>query len=146
MTNIVRQISTEDTIAVRHPVLRKGRPRQDCYFSGDDDAGTFHLGVFDENKLVGVATFLENNYSGLTEKQMQLRGMAVLENYQGKGLGAQLLNKAEEIILKKNIHIIWCNARIIAVPFYEKLGFQKISKPFEIAPIGIHFVMKKELR
>lgn len=146
MASMVQQISTEDTIAVRHPVLRKGRPRQDCYFSGDDDAGTFHLGVFDENKLVGVATFLENNYSGLTGKQIQLRGMAILENYQGKGLGAQLLIKAEELILEKNIHIIWCNARIVAVPFYEKLGFHKISEPFDIAPIGIHFVMKKELR
>ena len=145
MAITVQQITTEDTIAVRHPVLRKGRPREDCYFSGDENAGTFHLGVFDENKLVGVATFIENKYSGLTGKQIQLRGMAVLENYQGKGMGAQLLKKAEELILGKNIHIIWCNARIIAVPFYEKLGFQKISEPFEIAPIGIHFVMYKKL-
>jgi GNAT superfamily N-acetyltransferase len=141
----VKQISTEETIVVRHPVLRKGRPREDCYFAGDDNESTFHLGVFDNNQLMGVATFLENNFSGLTGKQMQLRGMAVLENYQGKGLGAQLLKTAEEMILKKNIYTIWCNARIVAVPFYEKLGYRVIGDSFIIPEIGIHFVMFKLL-
>jgi len=145
MTFIVKQISTEDTIAVRHPVLRKGRPRKDCYFTGDNDPGTFHLGIFDKNQLLGVATFLQNNYTGLPGKHLQLRGMAVLENYQGKGLGTLILKNAEVMAQNKNIHTIWCNARIIAVPFYQKLGFQKIGKPFEITPIGIHYVMYKSL-
>jgi predicted GNAT family N-acyltransferase len=146
MAHIIKQISTEETIEVRHPVLRAGRPRVDCYFDGDDDATTFHMGIFNETQLVGVATFIERNYPGLSGKQIQLRGMAVLESQQGKGLGEQLLKKAEKMVLVKNFQTIWCNARVIAVPFYEKLGYKKNSEPFEIPPIGIHFVMKKELK
>ena len=33
----IRQISGKETWSVRHPVLRKGRPLEDCHFEGDSD-------------------------------------------------------------------------------------------------------------
>ncbi|MCB0428194.1 MAG: GNAT family N-acetyltransferase, partial [Mangrovimonas sp.] len=121
----IKKISTIETYPVRHPVLRAGRPLEDCKFDHDDLETTFHLGLFEKNHLIGVATFLKNNSSSFPESnQYQLRGMAVLDHFQGKGLGAQLLNYAETELKLSQAELLWFNARERAVPFYSKLGYK----------------------
>ncbi|MGJ8683405.1 MAG: GNAT family N-acetyltransferase [Nonlabens sp.] len=148
----IHRISGIETYPVRHPVLRAGRPLADCYFNGDDLETTFHFGLFLNNEVVAVATFLRNQDSGITfiesEKKdsiYQLRGMAVLKELQGKQLGKKLLNHAEHFLQEKEVTTLWFNARILAVPFYEKLGYKKVGTPFEIEPIGTHYKMFKSL-
>ena len=41
---------------------------------------------------------------------------------------------------------LWCNARIKAVPFYERNGFAIHGGPFEIAGIGTHYLMHRALQ
>lgn len=143
---VIKEITTEQTIAVRHPVLRVGRPREDCYFPEDDLNTTTHYGLFIENKLVGIATFLEQNNPKFVGNHLQLRGMAVLDKFKGNGVGKLLLETGEQLALKKKKTIIWCNARIVAVPFYEKMGYKIVGPTFEIPLVGLHYVMKKEIR
>ena len=57
----IKLITAKDTYSVRHPVLRKGRPIEDCAFENDDLESTFHFGLFYNDTLVGVATFLKSN-------------------------------------------------------------------------------------
>ncbi len=142
----LKKISAKETILVRQPVLRKGRPVEDCVFDGDDLPTTFHLGIFLDNTLVGVATFLENNNPLFAGNHFQLRGMAILEEYQGRKLGEILLKKAETEAVSKNKNIIWCNARLVAVNFYKRSGYQICGDSFEIKDIGTHFVMFKEIK
>jgi ribosomal protein S18 acetylase RimI-like enzyme len=71
--------------------------------------------------------------------------MAATEEDQGKGFGKLLLQKAERILSDKGIQIIWCNARINAMEFYKKLGYQVMGKEFEVAEVGPHFKMYKAL-
>jgi GNAT superfamily N-acetyltransferase len=144
-TLTIKQISTEETIDVRQPVLRAGRPRKDCYFQGDDLSTTVHFGVYDKNKLAGVATFLEQNHHDMEGTHLQLRGMAVLDEFKGKGYGKLLLDEGEKLAIQKQKQIVWCNARLIAKPFYEKFGYKIFGKSFEIPIIGTHFVMYKEI-
>ncbi len=40
---IIREISSQETFKVRHPVLRQGRPLEDCAFTDDDLETTIHL-------------------------------------------------------------------------------------------------------
>lgn len=42
--------------------------------------------------------------------------------------------------------VLWCNARVGALGFYLRLGFATIGEEFEIAGIGPHFVMWRDLR
>lgn len=143
--NIAR-ITSKETHLVRHPVLRKDKPITTCIFEGDDDETTIHLGLFIKKELVSVCSFFKNNHASiLEENQYQLRGMAVLDKYQGKGVGKVILSYGENIIKNKNTKIIWCNAREIAVPFYDKSGYKIIGNPFDIKGIGKHFVMYKTL-
>jgi GNAT superfamily N-acetyltransferase len=148
----VKTITARETFPVRHQVLRKGRPMEDCHFSGDDLGTTFHLGAFEKEKLLGVATFLMNKDVQLEEIEpfkihhcYQLRGMAVLEHLQGKGVGKLLIKTAESILKEKNIKVLWCNARTNAVSFYEKNGYVIVSDPFTIKNVGEHFKMMKLL-
>ncbi len=141
----IGKIKSQETYSVRHPVLREGRPIEDCKFDNDDAPNTFHLGLYIQDELLGVVTYLKNDFKELKGKQYQFRGMAVLKNCQKRGFGNLLLNKGEEIIKHENGTIIWCNAREIAVNFYKKNGFKIIGKPFVIPKIGLHYVMYKNL-
>lgn len=142
----IRKISAQQTFIVRHPVLRKGKPVESCYFGGDDFTSTQHFGLYQDNKIQGVISVFENNNLLFEDKnQMQIRGMAVLENNQGKGFGKLLVKHVEETLKLQNTGLIWFNARENAVGFYEKMGYKKIGDSFEIPDVGIHYIMWKKL-
>lgn len=139
----VKKISALETYPVRHPILREGRPLADCAFDLDNETSTCHLGLYFNDDLIGVASFMENKNDFFEEaKQFQLRGMAILKPYQKKGLGKLLLEAGEKEVSKKASRL-WFNAREVALKFYKSNGYQIIGEPFEIAGIGTHFVMTK---
>jgi len=142
---VVKEISAEETIAVRHPVLRQGRPIEDCYFIGDALSTTVHYGVFEELKLAGIATFLEQNNPQFQGEHLQLRGMAVLDEFKGRGFGKLLLKTGEQLAKTKKKDVLWFNARESALPFYQKQGYKKVGNSFIIPDVGIHFVMFKNI-
>jgi len=142
----IRGILASETFPVRHPVLRAGKPIDSCRFEGDELATTKHFGLFVKEQLAGVVSVFKNrsNFSD-AEAQYQLRGMAVLSSYQKKGYGEALLKYAEDYLNSENAQIIWFNARLVAIGFYEKLGYSTVGEPFEIGDIGIHYVMFRKL-
>jgi len=96
--------------------------------------------------LIGICSFFKNTNLDFPETaQYQLRGMAILKAFQGKGLGKIILKHGEELLQEKKAKIIWCNARELAVNFYKKNGYQIIGEPFNIKDIGLHYVMYKGL-
>jgi len=142
--NQIKQITAIETFIVRHPVLRKGRSIDTCSFVGDELNSTIHFGYFENNLLIGVVSvFKQKNGTFIDNNQCQIRGMAVLENHQKKGIGQALINHCEIYISETSTSLIWFNARENAVPFYEKMGYFIVGNPFEIEPIGTHFLMTK---
>ncbi|MCF7560551.1 GNAT family N-acetyltransferase [Sabulilitoribacter multivorans] len=96
--------------------------------------------------MVGICSFFKNNSAQIPyENQYQLRGMAVLQKFQGKGIGNIILNYGEKLLKNMSIDIVWCNAREAAVNFYKKNGYQIIGDAFNIKDIGIHHAMFKKL-
>lgn len=139
-TNIqLKPICAKETYAVRHPVLRSGLPIESCAFDRDDDENTVHIGSFLNEKLVGVLTLLPK------ETDVQLRGMAVLPELQGKGIGRLLVAEAEKCVRDMDMSTLWMNARLVAVPFYEACGYQKQGETFELPFGGTHYKMTKYL-
>ncbi|MDP5158362.1 MAG: GNAT family N-acetyltransferase [Flaviramulus sp.] len=131
---------------MRHPVLRAGKHIDTCHFAGDDLETTFHLGIFLNEELLGICSFFKSNHNCITSKnQYQLRGMAILKEFQGKGLGNIILNFGENLLREQNTQVIWCNAREVAVNFYLKTGYKTIGNTFNIKDIGIHYMMYKNL-
>lgn len=142
----IKEISAFETIIVRHPVLRFGKPVESCRFEGDDLLTTIHFGLFYEDQLSAVISVFEaKSFLFREQNQFQIRGMAVLEQHQKKGFGEALLKYCENQIRNKMGSIIWFNARETAIGFYEKSEYQKIGDGFEIADIGIHYVLFKKI-
>lgn len=143
----IREIPAAATYSVRQPVLRPGRPLSECIFEGDTSENTFHLGLFLEEKLIGVASFMQNSNPLFKEaNQFQLRGMAVLPNFEGQGFGASLVLEGEKKI-KKLIDkpFLWFNARDYAIGFYEKFGYKTKGEKFDIPGVCPHIIMFKHL-
>ncbi len=139
-------ISAKETYLVRQEILRPGLSIDSCIFTNDNAKTTFHLGYFIDNNLTGVVSvFLNSNDNFITEKQYQIRGMAILKNYQKNGIGKQLVLEAEKIIIQKQVNFIWFNARESAVDFYKKLGYHTFGTRFDINGVGPHFLMYKHL-
>lgn len=138
----VKEITASATYPVRHKVLRQGKPIESCAFNNDELASTFHFGLYYYNELIGVASFLKNAHAQFSNKnQYQLRGMAILQQFQGKKFGELLLNESLKTLKTKGITFTWCNAREQAVGFYINYGFQVAGNAFQIPEIGTHFVM-----
>ena len=140
----IKEIQAVDTHAIRLKILRNGISLP-VEFNGDNNNDTVHLGAFKNKNLIAVSSFMKLSNKNILGNQYQLRGMAVLDNFQGYGIGKLLLNEAINIFKKKNIDYIWCNARKAALNFYKKQGFQILGDEFQIQFIGEHFFMFKKL-
>lgn len=141
---IVKRISAEQTHLIRKIVLRENIPLP-YEFQGDYDSTTLHLGAFLKEELVAVASFMKVQLEGFEGVHFQLRGMATLKAHQGGGFGRALLKKAEEALKKLDCDLIWCNARIAALSFYQKNGYEIIGEVFDIDLIGPHYKMLKKI-
>ena len=142
----IKEILASETFLVRLPILREGLPIESCAFEGDNLPTTKHFGLFIDENLTAIASVFKNNTSIFNdENQYQIRGMAVLNDFQKKGLGNELLRHCELYVKTQNGALIWFNARESAVPFYEKMNYLKIGNKFNIEGVGMHFIMKKEV-
>lgn len=144
--NTIKEITAQETFLVRNLVLRLGKPIETCFFDGDNSEQTKHFGYFDNTKIVGVVSVYKNkNAIFKFPNQYQIRGMAILEEFQGNGCGKLLVKHCEDYLISSEANLIWFNARETAIIFYEKLGYTKNGFPFVITDVGIHFLMFKNL-
>jgi GNAT superfamily N-acetyltransferase len=142
----IKKITAFDTIIVRHPILRPGKPTETCHFEGDDLPTTSHFGLFLEAQLAAVISVFEVKNKLFSEiNQYQIRGMAVLDDFQKKGFGEALLNYCENEIKLNKSSLIWFNARETAVGFYKKSGYKVLGNQFEIPDVGPHYIMFKSI-
>jgi ribosomal protein S18 acetylase RimI-like enzyme len=76
---------------------------------------------------------------------VRLRQMAVSGNLQGKGIGRQMIQFAENVARDYGYKRITMHARNTAIGFYEKFGYQVLGSEFVEVSIP-HHVMEKRLR
>ena len=141
----LRRARVEELVDLRREVLRHGLPREATMFDGDDAPTTRHYGAFDGGTAVGCATLMLTRWEG--EPAWQVRGMATDDRFRSRGLGAALLGMAEAELIEEcsAVRLLWCNARVPAVRFYEKLGWAVRCEPFDIPTAGPHVKMTKRL-
>jgi len=139
---MINFIEPEELLTVRSIVLREGKLElNECRFPTDTVPGAFHLGYYAAGQLASVVSLHPQSYKEFAGTGYQLRGMATLEQYRGKGLGTMLLNFAIVYLRGQKANYIWCNARKKALKFYRDGGFEIVSPEFEIKGIGPHHVM-----
>lgn len=142
----IKECHISKVLPLRMSVLRPGRPIEEGMFPGDEDENTFHLGLYEGDRLVTVASFYRENNSDLEGTGYRLRSMATEPDARGNGYGKRILEYGLDKLKADDIDYLWCNARTTASGFYEKMGFDIISDEFDIPTIGPHYVMKIYLK
>ena len=119
------KVSPDVVLPLRHKVLRPHLPFETSILPSDNDPDAIHL-------------TLKNAY--------RLRGMATELSKQRKGFGAIILHGAMDHLKQKtDVEILWCNARVTAFGFYEKMGFTALGETFDTPNLGPHKIGYIEL-
>jgi N-acetylglutamate synthase-like GNAT family acetyltransferase len=127
-------------IHLRNEVLRKPLHLKFDQADLDREKSDVLIGAFDEDKMLGCCLLTR-----VDKDCVRLRQMAVHNNLQGKGIGASMMNYAENIARDMGYKRLIMHARKTAIGFYEKLGYKIDGKEFEEISIP-HIVMEKKLR
>ena len=69
--------------------------------------------------------------------------MATHPKYRRRGSAKKVMNYSFLLLKKKKCDFLWCKARLVAVEFYESIGFKKEGEIFNIEGIGPHYYMYK---
>lgn len=98
------------------------------------------IAAYDEDEIVGCCMLVKHD-----NKTLRLRQMAVDESVQRKGIGASILQFAENLAQDKGFNCIRMHARDSALDFYRKLGYQVKGDVFLEVNLP-HHIIEKELR
>ncbi|MDE2038269.1 MAG: GNAT family N-acetyltransferase [Patescibacteria group bacterium] len=145
---VIYHVSAEIILSLRHRVLRPGLPPETARFPGDERDATWHVAAFppgphgDEGPVISCASFFDCPYR--ESNGWQLRGMCTDPSYRGFGISRILLEvAAQTIVADSGVRLFWCNARMLAIGFYQKQGWKVDSEEFDIPTAGLHKKMYK---
>jgi predicted GNAT family N-acyltransferase len=130
----------EQMIKLRFEILRKPLHLDFSDEELEREKNDILIGAFEDDKMLGCCLLTK-----VDKHCVRLRQMAVQNNLQGKGIGASLMNFAENVARDRGYKKIIMHARKTAIGFYEKLGYTVTGKEFTEISIP-HMVMEKKLR
>jgi predicted GNAT family N-acyltransferase len=139
---VVGTATAAETLPLRAAILRpNGHP---AAMAGDDDARTVHLAARTiDGRIVGVVRFSPAPcpWCPGARAPWQLRGMATDPEVRGTGAGRALVDEGLHRVAELGGDLVWCDARVTAAGFYERMGFTVVTEPYEKPPIGPHVGM-----
>jgi GNAT superfamily N-acetyltransferase len=144
----VRPISAAATRPLRQRILRPGQAEHELVYPGDDEPASLHVGWFDGDILLGVASVYRQSPEGTPDDpgDWRLRGMAVVPEARRRGVGAALVAACEAHALARGGTRLWFNARVDALPFYLALGYEPVGEIYELPGAGRHRFAARALR
>ncbi|REG86956.1 GNAT family N-acetyltransferase [Marinomonas pollencensis] len=124
----IQQVTTEEVLPIRHQVLWPDKLPSFCEVEGDDSAT--HYGAFIGDTLVCVASVYRNGH------EARLRKFATLPEYQGRGIGSQVIEYLVDDLKFAKVNYFWCDARATARSFYQKYGLCVEGEEFQKSGIS----------
>ena len=119
---VIRRITAEETLPIRHQVLWPNKTIDECRVEGDETG--YHFGVFIGQDLVCVASIF------IDGERARLRKFATIEEYQGKGIGSFVLKHIIDVLQQQSVCMFWCDARENAMSLYERFGMSREGERF----------------
>jgi GNAT superfamily N-acetyltransferase len=142
----VRAISAVSARPLRQAVLRPTQSIAEQVYSFDELPLTFHAGAFAGERLIGIATVTPEEQPDLGPGPgWRLRGMAVVPELQGNGIGRMLLERCHAVIVERGGRLVWCHGRTSAAAFYRALGYEPFGAEFLSPVTGPHYIFQRQL-
>lgn len=111
-------VSAKDLSDLRESV---GWNRMESEYSNPLMTSYYHIAVYEDGKLVG---YIDSVSNGVTDAYIQ--DLMVHPDYQGKGLGTELMNQMIAYLKENRIYIISVVFEESLKPFYDRFGFSSM--------------------
>lgn len=137
-------LGIDDIVDLRRRILRRGTPVTHARYDEDDDPSVVHLGIVQDARVVATSTWLPRPCPELPGVHaLQLKGMAVEDDLQGRGLGRLLLDAGMALARNGGFEVVWARARDSALGFYDTCGFTVMGEGFidDITALMHHVVV-----
>jgi GNAT superfamily N-acetyltransferase len=141
----VERVSAEVGLPLRQRVLRPHQTIEELRAGDDDAPSTGNYVAFAGDEVVCTASVRREAppWAPGAAPAWRLRGMATEEAWRGRGVGAQVLAVVIEHVRSHGGGLLWCNARVPAVPFYRRAGFGTRGDEWVDPDIGPHVAMER---
>lgn len=141
-------ITAPDVRPLRQRILRPHQTAKALVYGGDAAPDTLHVGAFVDGELAGVASIFRQapEYNVTHPAAWRIRGMATVPEHRRSGLGSKMMESLLRHAATNGGRLAWCNARVPAIGFYSRMGFEQIGAVFELPVIGPHVVMERPIK
>jgi len=95
-----------------------GWNRMECVYKDTNMTSYFHIACYEREKLIGYIDSVSNN---VTDAYIQ--DLMVHPDYQGKGIGTELMNRMITVLKERHIYMISVVYEEKLKPFYSRFGF-----------------------
>lgn len=129
----------QQALVLRDKVLRQPLGLKFAAAELMKDEHDIHMGLFNGNTILACLILTLQ-----PEGKIKMRQVAVDDTMQGKGLGSMLSKQVEKYAAEHGYTLIYCHARKVAVPFYQKLGYSIVGNEFTEVKIP-HYLMEKSV-
>ncbi len=116
-------VDVSEILAFRQAMLWPNKPLDHVSLAEDDTAT--HICARLDQKIIAAGSFFLNNDAA------RLRKLAVDPEFRGQRLGAELVTIGSQRMIAEGAKVLWCDARVESVGFYERLGFEVDQSVFE---------------
>ena len=129
----------QNAVNLRDDILRKPLKMQFEIADLAKEKYDYHLACFENSTIIAVL-FLTK----IDKITIQMRQVAVRENWQNRKVGTKLVKFAETFSKEKGFSKIVLHSRKMSANFYQKLGYKTIGNEFIEINIP-HIKMEKHL-
>ncbi len=145
MTFVVELATHDDVVPLRMAVLRPGQVYVASRYAGEE-LGLTMAARDPDGQVIGCATFFPAPFAGPGEEDgpadafvpasaeglvaWRLRGMATRPDVQSTGIGSAVLSAGLTAVRAAGGELVWCNARVRALQFYRRHGFETFGSEF----------------
>ena len=130
-----------ETIDIRYEVLRKPLGLIFTQQQLLDERGQYHLVCKEGEVVLGCLVLMPRS-----DTQVQMRQVAILADYRGRGLGESLVRCSEEYAMDLGYQEMIVHAREPVVGFYEKFGYARVGDRFIEVALPHWKLVKKLVR
>jgi N-acetylglutamate synthase-like GNAT family acetyltransferase len=108
------------------------------YIIPENEKDDIFIAAMKNNRVIGCCVLTKKD-----DSTVQLRQMVVHPDYQGQGVGAAIVDFAEQIAGTQSYKTLMMHARDTAMDFYRKCGYDITGELFIEVGIAHHQMQKK---
>ena len=128
---------------LRYEILRKPWSQPIGSERDEEEETSIHRMIIDEKtgEVLAVGRLQFNSID-----EAQIRYMAVLDEFQGQGLGSQIISELENVARENGNKLMILSSRKNAIQFYKNNGYEIVRKTHLLFGEIQHWLMQKELK